>query len=93
MLKADSSIKYASAPLNGTQKIVHQEMPAVLDPNAVHAMSGSYAKGERLGFFWVPERNRTTGDTASPPPHTKQFFLSVSTGAQIFFWSLEWAAR
>jgi hypothetical protein len=33
-------------------------MPAALDSSAVHAMSGSYAKGEKLGFFWVPERNR-----------------------------------
>mmetsp|Transcript_10872 Transcript_10872/g.26626 ORF Transcript_10872/g.26626 Transcript_10872/m.26626 type:complete len:497 (-) Transcript_10872:597-2087(-) len=64
LLAHDTSIKYAAAPLNGTQKILHQKMPACLDPNAVHAMSGSVevAEGtkERVGFFWVPERNSTT---------------------------------
>eukprot|EP00960_Hanusia_phi_P001193 32785-Hanusia_phi.AAC.2 len=42
-------------------------MPAALDPNSVHAMSGEVTLGEgeareRIGMFWVPERNRTTGE-------------------------------
>jgi kynurenine 3-monooxygenase len=79
MLKASAGqIRFAQAALNGTLKTIHQPMPAALDPLSVHAMGGSIkveeggedvdAKkraAERLGLFWVPERNRTTGEQSA----------------------------
>ena len=70
LLASEDAIRYAQAPLNGTLKTIHQKMPVPLDPLSVHAMSGvipsqddpSTTASERLGLFWVPERNRTTGE-------------------------------
>ena len=81
MLQASGGqIRFAQAALNGTLKTIHQPMPAALDPLSVHAMGGSIkvelgeggeegdAKkraAERVGLFWVPERNRTTGEQSA----------------------------
>jgi len=71
---AAGSVQFAEAPLNGTLKTIHQKMPAYLDPVSVHAMGGAIPDqtlqeggkpkktSERVGLFWVPERNSTTGE-------------------------------
>ena len=78
-----SSVQFAQAPLNGTLKTIHQPMPATLDPLSVHAMGAAIPlpedeeeeggkaspskPNERIGLFWVPERNRTTAGAPTMP--------------------------